>query len=50
MAVNNVIAHQRATLRARSDTDAHIFQGLRTWACDQIMLHKAPVPRIQVFR
>jgi hypothetical protein len=49
-AVNNVIAHQRATLRARIDADAHILQGLRTWACDQIVLNKPPMPRIQVYK
>ena len=49
-AVNNVIAHQRATLRARVDADAHIWQGLRTWACEQIMLRKAPMPHIQVYK
>ena len=49
-AVNQVIANQRATLRARMNADAHIWAGLRTWACDQIMLHKAPVPRIQTYK
>jgi hypothetical protein len=46
---HHVIMQQRKTLRARIDADAHIFQGLRTWACDQIMLNKAPMPRIQTF-
>ena len=49
-AVNQVIGHQRATLRARVDADAHIWQGLRTWACDQIVLNKPLMPRIQVYK
>ena len=49
-AVNNVILHQRQALRARNDANASIFDGLRSWACDQIALHKAPVPQIKVYK
>ena len=48
-AVNNVIIHQRQALRVRNDADANVFYGLQRWACDQIVLHKAPVPKIQVY-
>ena len=49
-AVNNVILHQRQALRARNEANASIFDGLRSWACDQIALHKAPVAQIKVYK
>ena len=41
---------ERQALRARNDANASIFDGLRSWACDQIALHKAPVPQIKVYK